>query len=412
MFYLWILIVGILFNNSNILKRAFEFTSLFNKDKIVHNFRTMNEKHIPYHYLKHKKNISEFYVNKSYNKLITLPNYFTHNNAKHNLNKWLDDHWTTGLVVLKIDNVTNARLLHEKYYLGNNKKSKVISWSTGKSITSLLVGLAIQDGYIKSINDKVSEYINSLSDCAYGNITIKNLLQMSSGIKFDENYFDTWADINVMLRQIIIGNDLENYVKTLQINNIQGTTHNYISADTQILGMVVRNAINETLTNYLQRKVWNKGGFECDLYWLHDNHKLETEFAFGTINTCTRDYARIGWLYLNNGKSPLDGKQIINEKWIVDSVTPDSSHLMPGVNKFPLGYGYQWWVPGCEHNITQICDDYLAIGIYNQFIYVSPKNKIVIAKNSAYVNYDKDSELSELESISMFRTIANKLKQY
>jgi hypothetical protein len=265
------------------------------------------------------------------------------------------------------------------------------------------VGVAIQDGYIESIDDTVGYYVNALKNCPCGNITIKNLLQMSSGIAFDENYFSWLSDLNKMMAHVIIGFNIESYMCGLQMNHEQGKIHNYISINTQLLGTVLRYATGRSLTDYLEEKIWQRGGFECDLFWLINKSPLKTELAIGTINTCTRDYVRFGWLYLNQGKSPLDGQQLIRKDWITASITPNAPHLKPGLNpKFPLGYGYQWWIPGYE-------DDYVAIGIYNQFIYVSPKHKIVIAKNSAYAAYETNPELSELGTIAMFQQIVESL---
>ena len=117
-------------------------------------------------------------------------------------------------------------------------------------------------------------------------------------------------------------------------------------------------------------------------------------------------------MYLNNGKSPVDGQQIIDSDWVQCSITPDAPHLMPGKNNisdYDYGYGYQWWVLGKEDAPTEVAGDYMAIGIYNQFIYISPKDKIVIARNSAYPNFDKEELISEEKAVAFFRAVAKKL---
>jgi len=377
--------------------------TLVDKDNIVHNFRNMDQVGFAFNNGSKGNNTSHLIHGFQW----ALPSYFTYNNQSYNMTEWLSNYSTTGLVVLKIDNITKARILHEQYFLGNNKKSQVISWSTGKSIVSALIGIAIKEGKIKSINDNVADYAIELKNSSYDGITIKNVLQMSSGVDFDENYFDFWSDINKMGRYIAFGVDLNNLIHSLNRKYEQGTIKKYISIDTQILGMVLKAATNNTLTNYLQEKIWKSAGFECDFYWLRTTDSSEIELAIGTINACVRDYARFGWLYLNKGKSPLDGSQIISEDWVNRSITPDSDHLMPNADsKFPLGYGYQWWVPSCEDNNTKLCGDYVAIGVYNQFIYVAPQHNIVIAKYSAYANYSHDNIESELKAISAFRKIA------
>ena len=138
------------------------------------------------------------------------------------------------------------------------------------------------------------------------------------------------------------------------------------------------------------------------------------ELAFGTLNTYTRDYARFGWLYLNQGLSPLDGSRLIDAQWITDSVTATESHLKP---QYPdhFGYGYQWWLPGTENNPEQCQGDYLAIGVYNQFIYIDPVSRIVIARNSANPNYNKEtdpitgSNIGETQAVAAYRAIVHSM---
>jgi CubicO group peptidase (beta-lactamase class C family) len=191
--------------------------------------------------------------------------------------------------------------------------------------------------------------------------------------------------------------------------------HNYISVDTQVLGMVLKGALGQSLTSYLEEKLWKKAGFESDCHWLLDHSGME--LAFGTLNTCTRDYARFGWLYLNKGLSPLDGRRLIDEKWIEDSVSATEPHLKPNYpDKF--GYGYQWWLPGQEDDPTECQGDYLAIGVYNQFIYVDPVSRIVIARNSANSNYNKEEDktiganIGETQAVAAYRAIAKHFQQY
>ena len=382
--------------------------TLFDQNKIVHNFRNMDTLGFSYNIAYHGINISNF--NKNQDQKFLLPEFFNSEYKCYNVDAWLEENWVTGLVVLKINNITNATLLSEQYFRGNDRYSKVISWSTGKSFVSALVGIAIRKGYINSINDHVTKYVPVLKESGYNEVKIKDVLQMSSGVKFDEDYSNFWSDINKMSRSMALGGNFDNFMMSLKQENQQNQSkkvHNYISTDTQVLGMVIKGATNESLTDFLQENLWGVGGFECDLFWLLDNCDSHRELAFGTINTCTRDYARFGWLYLNKGKSPLDGKQIISAEWVNKSVTPDEPYLMPGMNKkFPLGYGYQWWIPGNPNNNTQPLGDYLAIGVYGQFIYVSPMNNVVIAMNSANPNYNMRSDLLELETIEMFRAIA------
>jgi CubicO group peptidase (beta-lactamase class C family) len=333
-----------------------------------------------------------------------LPETFIFKDKTYNLKDWLKEHWTTGLVILKIDSPTKAKLLHESYYLGNNCNTKTISWSVGKSVVSALIGIAISDGKIKSVDDDVTMYIPQLKTSAYDGVKIKNVLQMSSGVKFNEDYDDIFSDINRMAYWIAMGYNLIDFIKTLQRDKEPGTVHNYISIDTQVLGMVLKNATGQSLTSYLEEKLWKNCGFESECFWLIDNEQSATELAFGTLNSLTRDYARFGWLYMNKGLSPLDGTRILDSEWINDSTTIkiNDQHLRPN---YPdqFGYGFQWWIPGDELNPSENKGDYLAIGVYNQ---------IVIARNSANPNYNKEfdmvtnSNTGETQAVAAFRAIS------
>ncbi|GLI57129.1 hypothetical protein PM10SUCC1_26430 [Propionigenium maris DSM 9537] len=183
-----------------------------------------------------------------------------------------------------------------------------------------------------------------------------------------------------------------------------GTYNHYISVNTQVLGMVIREATGKSLTTYLQEKIWERIGMESNAYWLLDNRGME--LAFGGFNAVLRDYARFGMLYLNNGL--WDGEQIIQKDWITASVTPDSPHLEPGKNVLsdsPFGYGFHWWIP------PEPKGDNLAKGIYSQFIYVNPEHRVVIVKSSAYTDYNLDGTERSIETVEVFRRITENLSK-
>ena len=395
-FLIPIAIIFIAYQHPNV-KLLYTVMTFFSESCIVENFRSMvNTTKQPYHTAHHGP-VAEFKPGQIKN----LPETFSHKNQTYHLEDWLKSHWTTGLVILKVESTTNARLLFESYYLGNTRETKTISWSVGKSVVSALIGIAISEGKIKSVEDNVTVYVPELKNTAYDGVKIKDVLQMSSGVIFDEDYDSFFSDINKMVFWIAIGGDIIDFVKTLHRDKEPGTVHNYISIDTQILGMVLKGAIGQSLTSYLEEKIWSKAGFESDCHWLLDNEKSAIELAFGTLNTCTRDYARFGWLYLNKGLSPFDGARLIDSDWINESITITSEHLKPN---YPdrIGYGYQWWIPGKENDSTQTDDDYLAIGVYNQFIYVNPNSGIVIARNSANPNYN--NEFDKINNVNVGET--------
>lgn len=389
------------------LKKIYKGLTFFNSDSIVDNFRSAPT-NWPHSVAHHNPNsIAQF---ESVHTEIPLPDTFFFRNQTYNLAHWLESRWTTGLVVLKIKSATEAVMLHQSYYLGNTPATKTISWSVGKSVVSALIGIAVAEGKIVSITDNVTVYVPELRHSAYDGVTIKNLLQMSSGVSFDETYDDHFSDINQMCYWLSMGWDLTKFIRRLKRYTEPGTTHNYISVDTQVLGMVLRGAIGESATSYLESKLLKTVGFESDCAWLIDNTDSKTELAFGTLNMRTTDYARFGWLYANQGLSPVTGLPIIDAKWITDSTTAKSAHLMPTAPD-NMGYGYQWWLPGNESDPNACGTDYMAIGVYGQFIYVDPVGGIVIAKNSADPNYNKlinpitGENLGELEAVRAFRAI-------
>jgi CubicO group peptidase (beta-lactamase class C family) len=396
------------------IKKLYTAYTFFDKKYIVGNFRSIESLGWPYKTAQHD-DVAEFDC--SLANVKDLPTSFVFRCNSYNTKQWLSDHTTTGLVVLKIHSPTDAKLLYESYNYGNSKTTKVISWSLNKSFVSALIGIAIKEGKIKSVDDLVTSYVPELKLSGYHNVKIKDVLQMSSGVRFDETYDNSFSDINLMMYNILLGYNINNYICNLKSECESGTKHNYISADTQVLGMILRNVVNDNnLTAYFEEKLWKLGGFESDCDWLMDNTNNKMELAFGTLNACTRDYARFGWLYINKGLSPLDRERIIDEEWINVSVNArcTESHLSAD---YPnrLGYGYQWWIPGGPNKNEPRRGDYLAIGVYGQFIYVDPKNNIVIAKNSADYKYnsyvDKDGiNVSELEAVELFRAMSDHYK--
>ncbi len=329
---------------------------------------------------------------------ITLPRTYVYREQEKDLEAFLQETDTTGLLVVKDD-----RVVFERQYRGNVPSSRTISWSVGKSFVSALVGIALHQGQIESIEDPITKYVPELVGSAYDGVRIKDVLQMSSGASWNEDYSDPNSDINRFGRYLATGGSLDEFTATLEREHEPGTFNRYNSADTQALGMLLTRATGTSLTRYLEEKLWQPLGMESDAYWLTDSGGIE--LAFGGLNVTLRDYARFGLLYLHDGV--WNGGQIVPAKWVKASVTPDASHLLPGENPgsdFPLGYGYQWWIMDGDEG------EYSAIGIYNQFIYVNPTRRLVIVKTSANSEYGRTAEESsyrELETIEMFRAIGD-----
>lgn len=375
------------------LRQVYGASTLFDAGVIDENFRS-GDKTFPSQVVHRGGRVFEFK-----RRPVALPETYLFKGKAKNVQQFLDHTDTTGIVVIKDDTI-----LFEKYYRGNTEKSRAISWSVAKSFVSALLGVAVHEGYIKDIHQPITAYVPKLKGSGYEGVPIKDIMNMSSGIRFNEDYGDFFSDIQRMGRTIAFGTSLDNFVASLKNEKKPGTFRHYVSADTQSLGMLLRDSTKKSITSLLEEKIWKKIGMESDAYWLVDGNGME--MAFGGLNAVLRDYARFGVLYLNNGRWGTE--QVVPAEWVRASVTPDAPHLMPGNNPalhtWTLGYGYQWWIPENPDG------DFLAIGIYGQFIYIYPKYRIVIAKNSAYVDYNKDGDDMEIETIEMFRAMARQMK--
>lgn len=384
-----VLVVAAIYSRS--LIRLYRVLTLFDADRIDYNFRNMDA--LFDSRIVHKGN-SVFQFKREPRE---LPQTYIFGGKEKSIREFLEKTQTTGLVVVKDDTI-----LYEMYYRGNDEKSKAITWSVIKSIISALLGIAISDGYISDISRPVTDYIPELKGTGYDGVSIKDILQMSSGVRFNEEYGDFNSDINRMGRAFALNASLNKFAASLQRERKPGTYNHYVSMDTQVIGWLIVKVTGKTISEYLEEKIWKPVGMESDGAFLIDSHGMEA--AFGGYCMVLRDYARFGRLYLKEGN--WNGKQIVPRSWVKASITPDAPHLMPGKrpnSSWVLGYGYQWWIPQNPDG------DYLAIGIYGQAIYIYPRYNIVIAKTAAYRDYNKDGDDMEIESIEVFRSIARKI---
>ncbi len=390
-FFFTLLMTGVL--NYNRIVRLYYAVTLFRPEKIAENFRSMGELFDSRTIHKGKQTSL---LKEDFKK---LPENYKYGREERNLRDFLIRTGTTGMIVLKDDTI-----LYEEYFQGNNRHSRAISWSMSKSFVSALLGIAIREGYVKNIEQKVTDYVPELKGSGYDGVSIKNVLQMSSGVHFNEDYSDFHSDINRMGRSFALNTPLVEIVSSLKSERPAGTYNHYVSTDTQTLGMILREATGQTLTHYAEEKLWVPMGMESDGQWLIDSSGMEA--AFGGLCVTLRDYARFGRLYLNKGN--WNGKQLVPATWVQNSITPDAPHLMPGkreTSNWVLGYGYQWWIPEIPDG------EFMALGIYGQAIYVYPRYKIVIVRTSTYKDYYKDGHDMVLESIEVYRTIARTMSQ-
>jgi CubicO group peptidase (beta-lactamase class C family) len=331
--------------------------------------------------------------------IIELPAAFEYKEQPVTTETFLAETDTSALLVLK-----DGQVRFEQYMLTGGRKVPWLSMSVAKSFISAAVGIAVNEGHIESIEDPITKYVSKLAGSAYDGVRIKDILQMSSGARWNEDYSDPESDINQFGRIFAIGGSLDEFAATLAREKEPGTVNHYNSIDTQVLGMLLVSTTGRSISEYMTEKLWQPMGTESPGYWLIDSNGME--MAFGGLNATARDYAKLGELYRLSGQ--LNGKQIVPVDWVKASLTPDAPHLQPGHDpEFTFGYGYQWWIPEGDEG------EFSAIGVYNQFIYVNPTQDVVIVKlsaNSDYGTSQDESSYREMETIELFREIVDVLR--
>ncbi|KIN60205.1 6-aminohexanoate-dimer hydrolase [Sulfitobacter noctilucae] len=302
---------------------------------------------------------------------------------------WITDRTVTALVVLK-----EGAIVYEDYFQGTTASDRRISWSVAKSYLSALVGILIDEGAIASIDDPVIKYVPGLRGTAYDGATLRNVLQMSSGVTFDEDYLDQSSDINKMGRVLALGGKMDDFTTALtETFAAPGETWKYVSIDTHVVGMVVRGATGRSVADLLSEKVIQPLGLEYAPYYLTDG--VGTAFVLGGLNMTTRDYARFGQMFAQGGA--WQGQQVVPRDWVAAS-TQASAPTDPGA----IGYGYQWWIP-----VGSAPGEYMGRGIYGQYVYVDTSRGVVIASNAADRRF-RDPGVAE-QNIEIFRAIAQSL---
>ena len=331
---------------------------------------------------------------------LTLPDRFSFQDKEYRVADFLELTDTSALLVIQ-----DGKVRFEEYFLTGGRDVNWLSMSVAKSFTSTLVGIAFDEGLIKDLNEPITDYVPELKGSAYDKVAIVDVLEMSSGAQWSEDYANPDSEVVRMGKIMGLGGSLDEFTASLKPQREPGTFNQYNSADTQALGMLVARATGRSLTNYMQEKLWGPLGAESDAYWIIDDHNVE--MAFAGLNATARDYAKIGELFRNGGN--WFGKQIVSRDWVTSATHSTKPHLLPGDNPasdYPLGYGYQWWLMDGDER------EYSAIGVYNQFVYVNPARDLVIVKLSAFSDYatvETEEGYRELETIELFRAIGNAL---
>lgn len=278
---------------------------------------------------------------------------------------------TSGVLVLK-----DGKVVLERYGLDRGKDERWTSFSVAKSVTATLVGAAIQDGYIKSLNDPVTAYIPELKGSAYEGVSVRNLITMTSGVKWNEDYTSLDSDVaKVGLSILEPGvNPVVSYMRRLPREAEPGTKFVYKTGETDLVGILVSKAVGKPLSTYLSETLWSAAGMEQDAVWVDDVAGHERGGC--CMSMTLRDYARIGQFMLEGGKG--QGRQILPDGWVADATAQHVAFPAGGVE---TGYGYFWWI---------IEGGYAAEGIFGQQIIIYPKENLVIAINSAWPAASKD----------------------
>ena len=288
-----------------------------------------------------------------------------------NVDAYMEDQRAAGLVI-----VQDGKIRLEKYGLDFSPDGRWTSFSVAKSITSTLVGAAIKDGYIMRIDDKVSDYIPDLKGSVYDDVTIKQLLTMTSGVKWNEDYADPNSDVAMFDKhKAEPGVDATvSYMRTLKRDAPPGSKWVYKTGETNLVGVLVSSATKKSLSDYLSEKIWRPFGMEQDATWILGS--TGHEISGCCIQASIRDFARFGLFMLGGGIAA--GKTVLPDGWIAEATTERVA-----TDRAKFGYGYQWWTLGDG--------SYCARGIFGQGIFIDPNRKLVIASNSNWP-YAGDSQ--------------------
>ena len=289
-----------------------------------------------------------------------------------NVDAFMAANRNTGLLILKGDTI-----LAERYQYDRKASDRFQSFSMAKTVVAMLVGIALADRKISSIDDKAEKYLLTLKGQPYGETSLHHLLTMSSGVAFSE-FYDGKDDISVLARKTVGqqgpggADSVQGYARRARP---AGEKFAYASAETQVLGLVLRAATGRNLSDYLAEKIWQPMGAEADATWLMDAGGYETGYM--GLNATLRDWGRLGLLLANHGE--LDGRQILPAAWVKAATHPEAPHLKVGVATFRNGYGYQTWLIDNEGKFA-------LLGVRGQAVMIDPVSKLVMVHTAVHGN--------------------------
>ncbi|GAA3398333.1 serine hydrolase domain-containing protein [Cryptosporangium minutisporangium] len=329
---------------------------------------------------------------------VELPEAFDFDGRERPTSPFLVETDTAALLVL-----ADGVVRHETYRLTGGPDVRWLSMSVAKSFVSALVGIAVAEGHITGVDEAISTYVPVQPASAYDGVSIRDVLRMSSGARWNEDYSDPTSDVFVLNAAVVGVGTLDEFVASMAREHAPGTLCRYNSGDTQVLGALVARATGRSLTDYMREKLVEPLGMGTG-HWLVDG--AGTEVAYGGLNLTARDYATLGELYRYGGR--WRGRQIVPAAWVTDSTTVAAPHLAPGQpvisgERVGLGYGYQWWLPDGDRG------EFAAIGVYNQFVHVDPVSRTTIVKlsaNRAYGTSTAEATNREMETLAFLRAVA------
>ena len=294
------------------------------------------------------------------------------------VDSFLASNRNTGLLILKGDT-----LLVERYQYDRRPEHRFQSYSMAKTVVAMLVGIAIDEKKIGSVDDLAQQYVPELKGHPYGETRLRHLLTMSSGVRFSEKY-DGKDDVTILARKTLWQQGpggVEAVLPFTERDRPAGTKFSYASAETEVLSLVLRNAVGKPLADYLSEKIWQPMGAEADATWIIDGggHEL----GYMGLNATLRDWGRLGMLLANGGKAngDSDGKQIVPAAWVKAMTTAEAPHLLRGTASKFNGYGYQTWLIGNTQNAFAL------FGVRGQSVFVDPDSKLVIVHTAVHAEF-------------------------
>lgn len=321
------------------------------------------------------------------------PVTFEFDGRQDSVDDWQAAADSTGLIVLH-----NGVVVHEQYLLGSTPETRHTSWSVGKSFVATLIAMAMEDGHIASLDQTAEMFAPQYAGTDYGQTTLRHLLMMSAGVRFNEDYNAPDSDIRrLFLGANIYGQNIDTLVGEIERDRPAGQDLQYVSANTQVLSAVIRGIYNAPLAQVVETKIWRPLGMVGNASW-NQNIQGDSGMAIGycCLNARLEDYARMGQFYLQDGV--WDGQRLLPEGWVTMATRPNAPFQEAGpASVYPhRGYGLHFWVPE-DHD-----GEYFMAGVYGQYVWVDERRHIVIARTAA----DTAWGARTAESISAMRALA------